>query len=75
MCYVLYSLALAIALYFSDHLLEQYALSVMSENNQAMTVALGWEIVLELWPVFLLALVFGSMLTFFTLRLKQKKPR
>ncbi len=68
MCYVIYIALFALALIFSDSILEQYALSVLSGENQMLTVALGWEIIPALWPVFLLTMVLGSAVTFFVSR-------
>ncbi len=68
MCYVIYISLLALALIYSDSILDQYALSVLSGENQMLTVALGWEIIPILWPVFLLAMVLGSVVTFFVSR-------
>lgn len=68
MCYVIYIALITLALLYSDSILDQYALSVLSGENQMLTVALGWEIILILWPVFLLAMVLGSVGTFFVSR-------
>jgi len=68
MCYVIYISLLVLALIYSDSILDQYALSVLSGENQLLTVALGWEIISILWPVFLLAMVLGSLVTFFVSR-------
>ena len=69
MCYVIYIGLLGLAIYYSDHLLEQYMLSVAGGSDTTITVALGWELVAELWPVFFLFLVIGSAVTYFTMRL------
>ena len=68
MCYVIYISLFALALLYSDSILDQYALSVLSGENQMLTVALGWEMIPILWPVFLLAMVLGSVVTFFVSR-------
>ncbi len=68
MCYVIYFSLFALALIYSDNLLEQYALTVSGGGNQWLTVALGWEIIPAIWPVFLLAMVLGSAVTFFISR-------
>ena len=68
MCIAIYALLFALALFYSDSILEQYALAVSGGENQWLTVALGWEMVLTLWPVFLLAMVAASALTFFISR-------
>lgn len=68
MCYLIYLSLLALSLYFSDYLLSQYSLSVTNGAGELMSVAQGWETVSLLWPVFLLAAVIGSALTFFASR-------
>ncbi len=68
MCYVIYISLFALALIYSDSILDQYALSALSGENQMLTVALGLEIIPILWPVFLLAMVLGSVATFFVSR-------
>jgi putative flippase GtrA len=64
MCYVIYISLLGLALLYSDSIIHQYALSVISGENQMLTVALGWEIIPALWPLFLLAMVLASAVTF-----------
>lgn len=68
MCYVIYISLLVLALVYSESMVNEYALSVVSGDNQMLTVALGWEIVAVLWPLFLLAMVLGSAVTFFVSR-------
>ena len=68
MCYIIYISLFVLALIYSDSLLEQYALGVFSDDHQMLTVALGWEIIPALWPVFLLAMVLASAVTFFVSR-------
>ena len=68
MCYLIYISLLVLAWLCSDSILDQYALSVLSGENQVFTAALGWEIVLVLWPVFLLAMVLASLVTLFVSR-------
>ena len=68
MCYLIYLSLIALALYYSDYLLSQYLLAVQNENGILMSVATGWETVIDLWPVFLLAMIAGSAVTFFTVR-------
>ena len=68
MCYVIYISLLVLALVYSESMVNEYALSVVSGDNQMLTVALGWEIVAVLWPLSLLAMVLGSAVTFFVSR-------
>ena len=68
MCYLIYISLLVLALIYSESVVNEYALSVMSDDNQILTVALGWEIVSVLWPLFLFAMVLGSAITFFISR-------
>ena len=68
MCYVIYISLFTLAWLYSDSILDQYALSVLSDENQMLTVALGWEIIPILWPAFLLAMVLASVVTLFVSR-------
>lgn len=68
MCVGIYTALLALLLYYSNHYLEQYALSVSSGDEGWMVVALGWEVVPQLWPVVLLAMIASSALTLFISR-------
>ena len=68
MCYLIYISLLVLAWLYSDSILDQYALGVLSDENQMLTVALGWEIVPILWPVFLLLMVLASVVTLFVSR-------
>lgn len=68
MCYVIYISLFALAFIYSDNILEPYALAVSGGESQWLTVALGWEIIPALWPVFLLAMVLASAVTFFISR-------
>jgi hypothetical protein len=68
MCYVIYgALILTLAVY-SDALIGQYALSIAAGEDQWTMVALGWELVLTLWPLFALIAVAASALTWITAR-------
>lgn len=68
MCYVIYISLLVLALIYTESVVDEYALSVISGENQMLAVALGWEIVPALWPLFLFAMVLGSAITFFISR-------
>ena len=69
MCYVIYgSLIFLFGLYSYD-LLEQYALAGLSGENTPIVVAIGSEMLLELWPVLMLTAVLASAITFFAGRL------
>ena len=45
MSYLIYISLLVLAWLYSDSILDQYALGVLSDENQKLAVALGWEIV------------------------------
>ena len=68
MCYAIYFALIALFLIYSDSVISQYALSAPTADGGWMTIALGWELVLEIWPVFLLVFVLASALTFFISR-------
>lgn len=73
MCLAIYAALLALLLYYSDTILEQYALSAASGENEWMMVALGWEILPMLWPAILLMMVVASALTLFISRRSSEK--
>ncbi len=68
MCVGIYAALLALLLFYSDYMLEQYALSSSSGNSEWMVVALGWEILPTIWPVILLVMVAASAVTLFVSR-------
>jgi hypothetical protein len=68
MCMAIYAALMALLLIYSDYMLEQYALSASSGENEWMVVALGWEIIPTIWPVILLMVVASSAVTFFVVR-------
>jgi hypothetical protein len=59
----IYAALFALLLFYSDYLIEPYALSVNTGESQWMVVALGWEMVPLLWPVVLLLMVVSSAVT------------
>jgi hypothetical protein len=68
MCIAIYAALFALLLYYSDYLIEPYALSLQTGGGEWMVVALGWEIVPQLWPVMLLLMVAASAMTLFLAR-------
>ena len=68
MCLVIYLALIGLLLLYSIGLLEEYVLAVSSADQPLMVVAQGWEIVAEIWPVFLLGMVVASAATFFVLQ-------
>ena len=68
MCLVIYLALIGLLLFYSVVLLEEYVLAVSSSDQKLMAVAQGWEIVAEIWPVFLLGMAVASAVTFFVLQ-------
>lgn len=68
MCLVIYVALIGLLLLYSIGLLDEYVLAVASTDQKLMAVAQGWEIVVEIWPVFLLGMVVASAVTFFVLQ-------
>ena len=68
MCLVIYLALIGLLLLYSIGLLDEYVLAVASADHQIMAVAQGWEIVVEIWPAFLLGMVVASAVTFFVLQ-------
>jgi hypothetical protein len=74
MCLLLSGLVAGLLLIYSDYLLEEYALSIRAGEGDWSVIALGWEILPELWPLFVMVAVVASGLTLFiTKRLSSKK--
>lgn len=65
MCMAIYFALFALLLFYSDYVLEQYALSVSTAPQEWMVVAIGWEIVPLLWPLGLLLMIVSSGVTLF----------
>ena len=68
MCIAIYAALLALLLFYTDYHLEQYALSVSSGDGQWTVMALGWEVLPEIWPALLLMMVASSAVTLFVSR-------
>ncbi|MCW9012596.1 MAG: hypothetical protein OQL06_02340 [Gammaproteobacteria bacterium] len=68
MCYLIYFGLIILFLVYSDSIISQYALSIHSADGNWMTIALGWELVLAIWPAFVLVFVLASAVTFFITR-------
>jgi hypothetical protein len=64
----IYAALLVLLWFYCDDMLEPFALSVSSGENEWMVMALGWEIVPEIWPVILLMVVASSAVTFYLTR-------
>ena len=65
MCISIYLALIALFIYFSNFVINQYALSIASGENSWMLVSIGWEIVPQIWPVVILAMIISSALTLF----------
>jgi hypothetical protein len=68
MCVAIYLALTMLALIYSDSVIESLALSAQSEGELVIVLALGWEIVPALWPLFALAMVLSSAVTLFIVR-------
>lgn len=68
MCIASYGALIVLLWIYSDFMLEPYALSTASGENEWMVEALAWEIIPTLWPVILLAMVTSSAVTFLIIR-------
>jgi hypothetical protein len=63
MCYAIYISLIALFIFYTDYNLSQYVLSTQSGDNQWISVALGWEIIPEIWPAFILVMAASSAFT------------
>ncbi len=68
MCIAIYVALFALLLFYSNHAIEQYALSVTTAEQQWMVVAIGWEMLPLLWPVVLMLMIVASGITLFVMR-------
>ncbi|MCG8427361.1 MAG: hypothetical protein MI754_08405 [Chromatiales bacterium] len=68
MCVAIYLVLIGLAFLYSDALIESLVLSQAADGQSAVAMALGWEIVPVLWPLFLLAMVVASAGTLFVSR-------
>ena len=64
MCYAIYAVLLLVAGVYCDAQLQSVALSTSTGDDGWMVIALGWEIIPQLWPLLFLAAVFSSLLTY-----------
>lgn len=68
MCYLIYGTLILTFAVFSHAMIEPYGLAVASGDGQWSVIALGWEMVPEIWPLFLFAAAIGSALTYLVMR-------
>ena len=60
MCIAIYIALIALLVYYSDFVIGQYGLaSIAGAHSTPMVVAVGWEMIAPLWPLFALAMVIG----------------
>ena len=69
MCYVIYFSLIGLVWLYADSVINDYALSISAGSDQWTLVALSWEIIPILWPVWLLFMVIASAVTFFISRI------
>ncbi len=68
MCMAIYAALLALLLYYSNVVVEQFALSVGTTEGEWMVAAIGWEMLPLLWPLLLLSMVVASAATLLIVR-------
>jgi len=74
MCASIYFALMALFLYYSNFVIDQYALSISSGDGNWIAISLGWEIVPEIWPIFALVMLVSSALTLFVTLKIQGRP-
>lgn len=67
MCIAIYIALLGLFLFYSDYVVDQYALAISGEQG-AMVVAVGWEMLVPLWPVLVAAMVLASAVSVWVTR-------
>lgn len=68
MCIAIYLALMALFLFYSDYVIDQYALAVTQPGGETMVVAVGWEMAPVLWPLLVVAMVVASAITLFMAR-------
>jgi hypothetical protein len=68
MCYLIYGAFILTFAVFGHATVEQYGLAVPGGEGQWSVIALGWEMIPVLWPLFLLAAAVGSAATYLIVR-------
>ncbi len=73
MCIAIYVALFALLLFYSNHAIEQYALSITTAEQEWMVVAIGWEMLPLLWPVGLMLMIMASGITLFVIHRPDNK--
>ncbi|MFA7557517.1 MAG: hypothetical protein WCZ20_06940 [Hydrogenophaga sp.] len=68
MCLAIYAALIGLFVLYSDHVIEQYALSLNTGGVEHVVVAIGWEMVLWLWPLLLAAMMAASAVSVWATR-------
>jgi hypothetical protein len=68
MCYLIYGSLILTFLVFTHARLQDYALNASAGAEQWTVIALGWEMLLPLWPPLALVAAIASALTYLALR-------
>ena len=73
MCLLIYVALIGLFIFYSDFVLDQYALSASAGEGQWMVVAQGWELLPHIWPALVMAMLVSSGLTLLVARRLWKK--
>ncbi len=68
MCLAIYAALIGLFILYSDHIVGQYALSLNTGGAETVVVAVGWEMVLWLWPLLLASMVVASAVSVWATR-------
>ena len=74
MCVAIYLVLFALAFMYSESIIEPLGLTIQGDG-EPMLIALGWEIVPAMWPLFALAMVLASGVTLFVSRRIQARGK
>ena len=75
MCIAIYIVLTGLFIIYSDAILQQYALSISSADGEWMIMAIGWEIIPQIWPVLVMGMVISSAVTLFVVRKTDRQHR
>lgn len=68
MCVLIYLALIGLFIFYSDFVLDQYALSAASGEGNWMIIAQSWELLPHLWPALVMAMLVSSAVTLFVAR-------
>jgi len=69
MCYAIFAILIALTFLYSDSIVEGLGITTKVNQDDWITIAIGWEMVEVIWPLLLLAAIVGSAVTYLVPRI------